>query len=257
VSNSVASRLSSLAYFQGAAVPDIAADFRAFDLSSERGAAEALPFNIKVLPKGARNILYLHRDAGKLETESSVKLEGDDNTIVIDKDCNFHGWLNFEGSRNLVVLLGGRSHVALGATLYSADTLVTGRGFCAWGIRVWVQGGTVCTIGDECLFSENIQIRTTDHHSIIDLQTAAQTNKPADVTVGRHVWIGANCIITKGTRIGEGAIIAPAALVSGQVPRTQLWGGVPARMIRDNVSWVPSHPVADPAEIARLFDVLK
>ena len=253
----MSSRLSTLVYFEKKTLPNLVVDYRALDLSSESGAAEALRFNIKSPPQGAGNVLYLHREASRLESESLFEFEGDGNTIIIDKECNFHGWLKFEGGSNLVVFLGGRSYLNLGATLYGGDTLVTGCGFVAWGIRIWVQGGTVCTIGDECLFSESIQIRTTDHHSIIDLQTGAQTNQPADVTIGRHVWIGANCIVTKGTTIGDGSIIAPAALVSGAVPRTQLWGGVPARMIRDNVSWVPSHPIADPAEIARLFDLLK
>ena len=256
VSNSVTSRLSSLVYFEKSTLPDLAADYRALDLSSESGTNKALQLNIKARPKGARNILYVHREAARFESESSIDFNGDDNAIVIDKECDFHGWLKFEGSRNLVILLGGRSYVGLGATLYSGDTLLTGLGFVSWGIRIWVQGGTVCTIGDECLFSESIQIRTTDHHSIIDLQTAAQTNRPADITIGRHVWIGANCMINKGTTIGDGSIIAPAAFVSGAVPRTELWGGIPAKMIRSNVSWVPSHPVADPAEIARLLDLL-
>ena len=76
------------------------------------------------------------------------------------------------------------------------------------------------------------------------------------MTIGRHVWVGGNCLITKGSNIGAGAIIAPGTLVSGVIPPTELWGGVPARKIRDKVSWVPSHPVADPAQIAALRELL-
>ena len=258
MTKSIESRLSSLVYFQRTKPPALDADYIVLDLASNAGAKQAFErYNIAVKSKGRENLLYVHRDARRLQSEAPFDFNGANNIVILDKENGFHGWLKFEGSENLVVLLGGGGHFALGATLYNGDTLVSGRGVHSWGIRVWVQGETVCTIGDDCLFSENIQVRTTDHHSIIDLETWTQANRPADVTIGRHVWIGANCIVTKGSNIGEGSIIAPTALVTGSVPPKELWGGVPARMIRRNVSWVPSHPLADPAEIAVLRNLLK
>jgi acetyltransferase-like isoleucine patch superfamily enzyme len=258
VTKSIESRLSSLVYFQRTKPPALDADYLELDLATSAGASRAFErYNIVVKSNGRENLLYIHRDARRLESAAPLDFNGSNNVVILDKENGFHGWMKFEGSDNLVTLLGGAGHLALGATLYSGDTLISGRGVNSWGIRVWVQGGTICTIDDDCLFSENIQIRTTDHHSIIDLETWTQANRPADIIIGRHVWIGANCSVTKGSNIGEGSIIAPMALVSGRVPPKELWGGVPARMIRHNVSWVPSHPLADPAEIAVLRDLLK
>jgi len=251
----LAARLASLAYFQDTVLPLIDRDYIALDLATADGASQAHErFGIRAEHAGYKNLLYVHRDAGLLPREIRVELRGQENTIVLNKNA-LQGWLSFEGDRNLVVALGETYQMAIGATLYSGDTLVVGRRVDSWGIRVWVQGGTVCTIGDDCLLSENIQIRTTDHHSVIDLASWQQTNAPADVTIGRHVWIGANCIIVKGTNIGDGSIIASAARVSGGVPPCELWGGVPARKIRDNVSWVKSHPIPEPGEIAQLREM--
>jgi len=52
------------------------------------------------------------------------------------------------------------------------------------------------------------------------------------ITIGRDVWIGANCVILDGVTIGDGAVVAAGAVVRGNVPPSTLVGGVPAREIR-------------------------
>jgi hypothetical protein len=252
------SRLRSLRYFGMAGPPNLGADFAVFDLSKEREArAVSERYGIAINSYNPGNLLFVHREARRLRFPTPFNFYGDYNTVILDHDCSFHGALNFLAHDNLVVLMGGQSELALDATLYGGDTLVWGRGSSAWGVRVWVQGGTVCTISDGCLLSENISIRTTDHHSIIDLTTWEQINRPADITIGRHVWVGPNVRINKGVEIGDGAILAADSLVATSIPRTEIWGGAPAKMLRKNVSWVLSHPVADHREIAALRDLLR
>jgi len=253
----LASRLRSLRYFASAPPPNLAADYVMFDCSKKADAdAAAERYGIMASSHNAGNALFIHREARRLRYQTPCNFHGSSNVAIIDRDCGFHGALHFTGHRNLVVLHGGQGELALDATLYSDDTLVWGRGASAWGVRIWVQGGTVCTVCDGCLLSENISMRTTDHHSIIDLDTWSQINKPADITVGRHVWIGPNVRIGKGVEIGEGSILAPDSVVSASIPKTELWGGIPARMIRKNVSWVISHP-ADANDVAALRELLR
>lgn len=47
------------------------------------------------------------------------------------------------------------------------------------------------------------------------------------------VWIGTNATILAGVKIGKGAIIAAGALVNCDVPPCEIWGGVPAKKIKD------------------------
>ena len=47
------------------------------------------------------------------------------------------------------------------------------------------------------------------------------------------VWICHNATIVGGVTIGKGAIIAAGAVVTQNVPPCEIWGGVPAKKIRD------------------------
>jgi acetyltransferase-like isoleucine patch superfamily enzyme len=54
----------------------------------------------------------------------------------------------------------------------------------------------------------------------------------APVRIGDDVWIGANAVILPGVSIGDGAVIAAGAVVTGDVPSGAIVAGVPARLLR-------------------------
>jgi acetyltransferase-like isoleucine patch superfamily enzyme len=57
--------------------------------------------------------------------------------------------------------------------------------------------------------------------------------KTRPVVIGNDVFIGANSIILKGTTIGDRAIIGAGSVVSGNIPADQIWGGNPAKFIKN------------------------
>lgn len=50
--------------------------------------------------------------------------------------------------------------------------------------------------------------------------------------IGSDVWIGANCLIMEGVKIGHGAIVAAGSVVTKDIAPYAIFGGVPARYIR-------------------------
>lgn len=88
-------------------------------------------------------------------------------------------------------------------------------------------------IGNDVAISENVTIRDSDNHRII----ADKYEMSKDIEIGNHVWIGLNATILKGVKIGDGAVIAAGAVVTRDVPPKCLVGGVPARIIKENIEW--------------------
>ena len=64
--------------------------------------------------------------------------------------------------------------------------------------------------------------------------------KPSDlpIKVGKHVWITSNVIITKGVSIADGCIVAQGAVVVKSIQEANsLVGGIPAKIISNNIDW--------------------
>lgn len=98
--------------------------------------------------------------------------------------------------------------------------------------------GKTIYIGNECIFSNNIEIHTTDYHSILDNEYN-RINDAKDVYIGNHCWIGLRSIILKGSFISDNTIVGAGTLVSGKTLSQSncIITGVPAKIIKDNTHW--------------------
>jgi acetyltransferase-like isoleucine patch superfamily enzyme len=95
------------------------------------------------------------------------------------------------------------------------------------GVKIQDQGGVI--IEDGALIGHNVVIATLDH----SLDPECRGNLiPAQIHIGRNVWVGANATICKGVTIGDGAVIAAGAVVTKDVPAGTVYGGVPAKFIK-------------------------
>jgi acetyltransferase-like isoleucine patch superfamily enzyme len=88
-------------------------------------------------------------------------------------------------------------------------------------------------IGKGCAIARDVIIRDFDAHTIVE--DRFQIAKP--IIIGDHVWIGVRAMILKGVTIGDGAVIAAGAIVTKDVPSRSVVSGIPAKVIKENVSW--------------------
>lgn len=87
------------------------------------------------------------------------------------------------------------------------------------------------TIGDGCAISHDFTVMDSNAHKLNgDKGTKA-------VRIGNDVWIGTRVTVLPGVTIGDGAVIAAGAVVTKDVPAKSLVGGVPARIIKSDVTW--------------------
>jgi acetyltransferase-like isoleucine patch superfamily enzyme len=113
----------------------------------------------------------------------------------------------------------------------SGGTLILHEGFMNEGVQITC--ASRIEIEEGCAIGRDVIIRDYDGHRIID----ENYEKAQPIHIGKHVWIGNRAIILKGVKIGDGAIIAAGAVVTGNIPPNTVVGGVPAKIIKENVRW--------------------
>ncbi|EJT6493235.1 acyltransferase [Clostridium perfringens] len=94
----------------------------------------------------------------------------------------------------------------------------------------------VC-IGDDCMFSRGIEIRTGDSHSVIDSIEKKKINHGKDILIEDHVWLGANSTILKGVNVGKNSIVGIQSVVTSDVLKNTLVCGIPAKVKKKNINW--------------------
>jgi acetyltransferase-like isoleucine patch superfamily enzyme/coenzyme F420-reducing hydrogenase beta subunit len=109
--------------------------------------------------------------------------------------------------------------------------LILNTGFINEGVQITC--ASKISIGEGCAIARDVVIRDFDAHTIDDPDY--KIARP--IEIGNHVWIGNRAIILKGVKIGDGAIIAAGSVVTKNIPAKTIVGGVPAKVIRENVQW--------------------
>lgn len=197
------------------------------------------------------NHFAVHRELRNFSGQCVLAFNGTGNFIYLDQNCPLTGSISFDGDNARAYVFGGMPHLNLDVTVYGEGRFIWGFNTVAFGVRAWVHGGASLSVGADGLWSEGIEIRTSDHHSIIDLTTGLLVNPAKDILIGRRVWVGAGVKIMKGISIGDGSIVGIGSLVTKKIGSNELWAGFPAQKMKDNVSWLGSFP-SDIRDIKRL-----
>ena len=148
----------------------------------------------------------------------SIERSGDDNFIVLAPNVRL--------SNVVIKTVGEGNTIAVGSDVtFESGTLLCER------------HGRSLLLGDDCMVSNSVVVRTSDHHGIFERSTGQRLNPSADVVVGAHVWLGNGCRINKGTRVGSGAVVGQMAIASGDLDANCIYAGVPARKLREDIVW--------------------
>jgi len=141
---------------------------------------------------------------------------------------------NFSNSSNngLKIILAGDNKIR-------HDVIIQGKGKLHIGKNSRIGSFSIIgcneriTIGENCLISQSVSIRDTDHNfSDVETPIVDQGIITSPIIIKDNVWIGYGAVIIKGVTIGEGSIIAANAVVTKDVEPYSIVAGVPATLIR-------------------------
>lgn len=178
---------------------------------------KGIVYGIKCNNNGTNNVVIV--DAGASLTNCKLYFKGNNNQIHVS--CGTH-------LENVTFWLeDDNNYIDIGKMVSSEGNL-----------ELATCEGKKITIGDDCMFSYGIHVRTTDSHSILDT-TGKRINPGADISIGNHVWIGADVMILKGTYVPDECVIGARSMVTSSVKAdvNSMIAGMPAKVIKKNISW--------------------
>lgn len=150
----------------------------------------------------------------------SISIYGDNNRITIGK-LNYLSYCAFalEDSNNQI-LTGDHTYIYNNTELAAME-------------------GTKIVMGEDCLISSDVVIRTGDSHRIESINDHKRINFSKDIILGRHVWVGKRAMLMKGTAVKDGCIVAAGGLVtsSSKFDKNTVIGGNPASVLKENCTW--------------------
>lgn len=189
--------------------------------------------------RGTGNVIECHNSSLK---KATFEIWGNNNRIVIGDNClldnvTFH----IEGDDQYVEI-GDNVAFNIAGSIWLEDhhcSLTIGEESTFENVHLAVtEPYSTLTIGKDCMFSYDIDVRTGDSHSVIVDEDNKRTNYAQNISFGDHVWVASHCVILKGARIGSNSIIGTRCVVTKSFPEEGVvLGGNPAKIIKRGINW--------------------
>lgn len=129
------------------------------------------------------------------------------------------------------VTIGKGSVIHMWAVFFEPNNIIIGNDTII-GNNVFLDGRDKLEIGDHVDIASEVMIYNSEH----DFESKDFKAIEEPVKIGNYVFIGPRVIILPGVSIGEGAIVAAGAVLTNNVPKYTIVGGIPAKYIGDRVN---------------------
>lgn len=172
---------------------------------------------------------------------TTFDINGKNNVIIVGAKARlFNCKIKIIGDGNRLEIKSGSTIISNTSfwMQHGCNEIVIGHDSTMEGGHLAATEGTKIIIGDDCMFSSDIEMRTGDSHSIIDTCTNKRVNQAENITIGNHVWLTAHVRVMKGAVVPDNSIVGNSALVTKKFEtENALYAGIPAKHVKDNINW--------------------
>lgn len=162
------------------------------------------------------NIVEIGKNYKKRGTGLVINIKGQNHRVIIGDNCSLCGRFLLTGFDTSIKIGDGTTFQ--GCYLLARDESIT--------------------IGKNCMFSREIEIRASDVHKVISTQSGIRLNEARSVNIGDHVWIAAKCFISKGAKIPNDSIVGACSFVNKEFYESNIIiAGSPAKVVKRNINW--------------------
>ena len=181
-------------------------------------------YKIHLFIEGNNNEIVIG-DGGKINDNLFIEIYGNNNKIYIGQCCKI--------AKCLFINIGcphlnftDDSIVKIGENTDIVETNI-----------MLLESFSNLNIGHSCMFSEQIHIRLSDTHSVLDLE-GNLLNYGGNVNVGNGVWLGREVRICKNASIADNSIVGCNSIVTKRFddPNVVIAGN-PAQIVKRGVKW--------------------
>lgn len=161
---------------------------------------------------------FLSVEEGAMLTDCHFSIYGNNNRIIIHKDVRLNNIAFWMEDDNNLIEIGRKSSMEGQSQLAVCES-------------------TSILIGEDCMFSNQVNFSTTDSHAIEDLE-GNRINPAKDIEIGNHVWIGQKTLVLKGSSIADNCIVGAYSLLNKKLTETNsIYAGHPAHKVKEGINW--------------------
>lgn len=147
---------------------------------------------------------------GEIELENSeIKFYGSNNILFCDSGIKIKkSHINFLGNNTIIYLSYTEKDYVLEIYARHNSTVFIGKNNeIGVPLNINVQEAQNVIIGEDNVIGNDVFLRTIDTYPIYDANTGERINHSESIFIGDHVWIDHFNYISRGAKIGSGAIV--------------------------------------------------
>ena len=180
-----------------------------------------------------------------------LHVDGDNNEIIFGDNLKLDGKLiiDIHGNNNKIhignIVVGTQLFILAGFPTCKTENSLVEIGDMSRFVNTEImllENNSKLTIGQDCMFAEQVKIHLSDTHSITDL-SGNLINYGGTVEIGDRVWACREVKVLKRAKISNDTVIAANSIVSSVFNESNvILAGIPAKIIKRDVKWSCTPP---------------